>query len=109
MIEIRPLTPSEVQDRQKQEADPILIQAVNNLLIETLNSSGKCAEFSWSSLKRAVDKLDKDRIPTGPELGRVWLAFRDAGWAVEVDSPGYNESYETRYKFQKTEMKRVPV
>ena len=95
---IKPLTPKQVIATQSTTVDPIIIQAINELLIENLDSSGKYAGFNWPSLKEKLEKLGAKYEYKA--IGRALKVFGESGWEVSIDSPGYNEAYDTTYKFE---------
>lgn len=98
---IKPITPSEVVEQKKKDLPPEVIETWNKLIAE---------KFSGSSArvlqKDAVSALTIALlVPSSVIFDKGYLdvepIYRDAGWKVEYDKPGYNESYEAFYIFQK--------
>jgi hypothetical protein len=83
---------------QGHSIPPQVIEAVNELI---LRKASNYFSLMISDVKRAIS--DKMGIPQ-VEIEAHWLDFepvyRDAGWTVYYDRPGYNESYEGFYQFK---------
>lgn len=83
---------------------------IPNEVIEVFNDE---IERAWDGTKAVVHQQDLiDRIGskmtiTGASIiERRWLdvesVYRAAGWTVEYDKPGYNETYDPQFTFRKT-------
>ncbi len=101
----RPLTPHEVKQKQIQKTPSFVIEAVNTLLVAygyhpliILKQSAVIAAILGHA---PPDTQRADIFANG------WLdfipAFREYGWHVVYDKPGYNESYEPSYEFRPRE------
>ena len=98
-------SPAEVRAQKINFIPPEIIEAINELLAQRWN--GRSASFGLTELKQNVGH--KFRTNGSPNLGKQyadgWLdfepIFEDKGWKVTWDSPGYNESGETRWEFTK--------
>ncbi len=91
------ITPGQVKKKLGTAIPEAVIEAVNELLIANMDSDMDC------TLKRGeVERAIKARMGV-KEVDMKWLdfepVFRRAGWKVEYDRPGYNESYEGYWKF----------
>lgn len=96
----KPLTPSEAKKRLGEAIPEGVIEAVNELLLKELRSDSLYATLLIGEVCTAIRaKMQVTKIPD------FWLdfepVFRRAGWKVEYDRPGYNESYEGNWKFSK--------
>ena len=99
----KPITPAEVESAKtaRQGNNPAVIEAANELIAQRWN--GHDARFKLHELgalarqklgwepKREFEDGDLDIEPI----------FRKAGWSVEFDRPGYNESYDAFFVFKK--------
>ena len=95
---MKPLTPSEAQASFNKSLPDFVIQSANELIVENLDTYGE-ATFTFEELERKI----KSKKPDDVRWNRKWLdiedAFRENGWKVEVDNPGYNETYKGNFKF----------
>lgn len=102
----KPLSPSDVESAKAKTIPPQIIETANALIAERWN--GREATFTLHELgKRARDKLGMDP-KTDFEDGHLDIEpiFRKAGWVVEFDRPGYNETYDARFTFRKRKTRR---
>ena len=100
---IRPLTPSEVESKFLEQIPDQVIEAVNELLL--MKSGGSSSYISIPQEELVLLIVEKMGIDKNLIYERRWLNFEPlfemAGWSVEHDSPGYNESYKASFKFRK--------
>jgi len=104
--EIKPIKPGEVSDKKSETVDERLIQAANNLIVKNWN--GYSATFR---LKELVEEFLRicHKKSTDANRAKVYKehcldienTFRKAGWKVDYDQPGYNESYDAFFEFTK--------
>ena len=98
--EVKPVTPGEMAKKPRKIPGPV-IQVFNELI-----------ERNWDGRKATVMLDDaaalgasRMEIPESEVYSRRYLdvepVFRAAGWNVEHDKPGYNESYEAYFVFRK--------
>jgi hypothetical protein len=103
---MKPITPAEAENKRIEAIDPAMIQAVNELIVENLKS-GHATVQQKEIVKRYFQVVDKQPTEKAKSdlFDRNQLDFEDvfrkAGWAVEYDKPGYNESYEAFFVFKK--------
>ncbi len=103
---MKPITPQEAGVKKIDGIDPLMIQAINELIVEKLQ--GKYAIIlqikiveRYLRLKNIEDigenrrKLVDDRHQLDFEP-----IFEKAGWKVTYDKPGFNESYSASFKFE---------
>lgn len=93
-----PLTPSEVGKGKISTIPETVFEAFNAEILAQF--SGRKAIVKQA---RVVDRL-KFRGMTSEEIfSNGWLnveeAYRAAGWKVDYDKPGYNESYDAVFEF----------
>ncbi len=96
----KPITPAEVSEKKIEVIPDEVFEAFNELIAENWNGS------SSTVLNKEAVKLIKEKIKNKANLvwKDCWLdiepCYRKAGWKVEYDSPGFNESYESTYEFR---------
>lgn len=100
--EVKPISPSEILDNLDKIIPPVVIQAVNNLLMKEYR--GGSVTILQDAIIKEIKNLDgtitKDQI-----YDNKWLDFeslyRQNGWSVEYDKPAYNETYAAKFIFKK--------
>lgn len=103
---VKPTTPSEVLQSKQESIPDEVFQAVNEMI--TKKWDGYSATFRQEDLMAHYfsivggGELDSDRQKV---YDNHWFDFeeiyRKAGWSVEYDRPGYNESYPATFTFKK--------
>jgi len=100
---VKPIRPSEVQNRKNETIPDVVIEAFNELIVKGLNASGTHSTVKQSEAVALIHS--KDSTLSGTLVDNGWLdvedLYRCAGWEVEYDKPGYNESYPATFKFSK--------
>lgn len=100
MPDIKPITPEEARNNKKLAIPDEVIQVVNELLVRELNGSYATLyedEIVAEVLKR-MPHLTRESVFKNKYLDFEPL-FRESGWDVKYDSPGFNESYLAHYVF----------
>lgn len=96
---VRPISPDNVQALKNQDIPPVVIAAANELIVAKWTGSSATVK-----IKDLVAALASE-ISSELLFANHWLdiepLFRDAGWQVEFDKPGYNESYDAYFIFTK--------
>lgn len=96
-----PIKPSQVQSAKNAKIPDAVIDAFNQLIIE--NWDGSSATIKQSQAVSRI--LETMKIPRhkifNDNLLDVESLFRKAGWIVDFDRPGYNETYEGFWVFAK--------
>lgn len=114
MTKIKPLSPHEAKKKTKPQPD-FVIETFNELISQNLR--GKTARVSQeeavvalvAKMLTSVSSLDEDESKAKEFRSEIFKRhyldvednFRDAGWKVYFDKPGYCESYEAYYEFTK--------
>lgn len=96
---MKPITPAEVRKTARLIQIPDgVIQVFNRLIAE--NFHGGRAEVLQGEAVIQIKALD---MRLAREWDDRWLnietVFENAGWKVEYDKPGYNESYPAKFTF----------
>lgn len=100
---VKPITPHEAFNDFEKSFPPFVFEAVNNCI------NRHC--FGKKSFTIKQKAIEEEMIKLAPEGTTVqdlhdkhWLdfedAYRKAGWVVNYDKPGYNESYEAYFDFK---------
>jgi hypothetical protein len=101
MSDITPIRPEEVDAVKARSLPQEVLAIVNNLILA-----------NWNGSRAVVTRSDLiDRIITALRISRQDIfdrgyldiegAYRLAGWDVEYDKPGFNESYNATFIFSK--------
>lgn len=97
----RPIKPSEVPDAKVSRIPDGVFEAFNELIVENW-SNDRARVNQKDAVERIADKVQCLRQDV---FDKGWLdvedIYRKAGWLVEYDKPGYNESYEAFFIFKK--------
>jgi hypothetical protein len=101
MSEIKPLRPDEILSNLAKTTPPVVITAVNNMLTK---------HFKGGSVTIKQDEIVSEILRLSPNISRhevfenKWMDFeevyRQFGWSVTYDKPGYNESYDATFEFK---------
>ena len=97
----KPIKPSEVSKTREASIPDEIIEIFNELITKdwdgdsaTVNQNTAVALASKKLNMSRQDIFDKHYMD-------VEGIFRKAGWVVEYDKPGYNETYDATFKFSK--------
>lgn len=103
-----PITPKEVQKRRTESIPEVVFEAFNEMI--TQEWDGHSANFTLQAVGRlALSKLKASGENRGLTFqgmcDKGWMdvesSYRKAGWSVDFDKPGYNETYEANFTFSK--------
>lgn len=102
-MKVKPITPNEVLNVRQESIPDAVIEAFNELITENWSSQFRGAVvLQDDAVKRIVKKL---KIKREAVFDNGYLdvepIFENAGWVVEFDKPGYNESYEANFTFSR--------
>jgi hypothetical protein len=99
---VKPLSPDEAADKAQSEMPDFVIEAVNNLLQKELHQG--YATLRQEDVMKEIMRLAPEGTKRQDVFDNKWLdfepIFEKAGWSVEYDKPGYNESYEPTFDFK---------
>lgn len=107
----RPISPDQLTDAKSAAFPPEVFDAFNELICE--NMDGAEATIKQDDVvRRIIGKLGADapQYTRQQIFDRGWLnvedAYRKAGWSVEYDKPGFNETYPATFTFKKGRKRR---
>lgn len=94
----KPITPSDVAKRKTVTMPDAAIEAFNELIEE--NATRGRATFEQDAV---VERMVAKGLKRVEIFERGWLHVEDvfgrAGWRVEYDKPGWDETYPARFTF----------
>ncbi len=94
----RPIRPNEVVGEKKVNIPKVVFDCFNTLIIMHFNNGN-------ATIKQedVVALLVKERLNRAEIFDKHWLdvekIYESAGWKVDYDKPGYNESYPATLTF----------
>jgi len=101
MSEIKPLRPAEIIANLDKTTPTVVITAVNNML--TKYFKGGSVTVKQNEIINEIMRLDSN-ISRSEIIDNKWMDFeevyRQYGWSVSYDKPGYNESYDATFEFK---------
>lgn len=99
---MKPITPDEARQQKLTRIPDEVIESVNELIIEKLNSSNFASFTQDELINRILTKSDltRDELFKKNYLD-VEPIYQNAGWRVEYDKPGYIDTYAANFKFSK--------
>lgn len=98
----KPISPSEVVALKTERIPPAIFDAFNSMIAK--HWDGRAATFEQRAVVDEI--LERFKGTTREDIfNSKWLdveeSYRAAGWRVDYDRPGYNETYEARFTFTK--------
>ncbi len=96
---IKPIKPGEVAKQKKNDFPDAVFEAFNEVI--AANFYGKDATFNQEDVEALMVKkgLNCNEI-----YKKGWMDVEDvyekAGWTVDYDAPGYNETYPATFTFR---------
>ncbi|HUS40049.1 MAG TPA: hypothetical protein VMX74_11390 [Pirellulales bacterium] len=96
-----PIKPHEVVEAKKNAMPSEVIECFNELIAEKWN--GRSATIKQSEAANRIAKrmnVDTQYLYASGFMD-VEDVFRDVGWKVTYDKPGYNETYTATFEFRK--------
>ena len=98
---VAPIKPNEIIENLDKIIPQVVVQAVNELLKEQYR--GKEVTIKQKDIISKIQSLDSS-LTSDILINKKYLDFeklyRDNGWVVSYDSPGFNESYEATFSFK---------
>lgn len=106
MARVKPISPEEVATLKTKIIPEEVIEAVNELIASRFSNG--YANFTQKDLVALIKKKFKEHGKEAPSdkliMDEHWLDFediyREEGWKVFYDKPGYNESYNATFEFK---------
>lgn len=96
-----PIKPEEIVEAKKRHLPNEVFQCFNEMIAENW-SGGVAVVLQRDVVARIAHRLGmEEKKVYDHKLLEVEDAYRDAGWNVTYDKPGYNESYPARFEFRK--------
>ena len=100
MATVKALKPEEVIKARKESMPDKVIEVFNEMITEKFNGSSAIVHQD-----AVIKRLKQAGIDTSDIFNKGWLdvedIYREQGWKVYYDKPGYNESYSAHFKFSK--------
>lgn len=98
---IRPITPEEAATNRISQIPTLVIMAFNRLIGQNY-SNGRAVVLQEDVVQiiQADMQIDRQAI-FDRGLLNIESIYREAGWWVEYDKPGYGEAYDARFIFIK--------
>lgn len=95
---VRPLSPKEVVEKKINSIPDAVFEVFNELIAKDFNGA-----YAIVKQKEVVKRLVEKGLKEKEIYENHWLdvedVYRKAGWKVEYDKPGYNESYDAYFEF----------
>lgn len=93
------MTPNEINSLKQELIPEFVFDAFNKLIAKNLNG-----KTSFVKVKDVVENIVLANDVTAQKIyDSKWLdieqSYRDAGWFVIYDSPAYNETYDSYFRF----------
>lgn len=99
---MKPIKPEEILKLKETILPDQVIEAVNEIIAENYNN-GTSSFFQKDLIAKIISKMKDDKITDSDVFKNKWLniesIYRNNGWKVSYDKPGYNESYEPSFTF----------
>jgi uncharacterized membrane-anchored protein len=99
----KPITPEDAEKQRILAIPDFVIEAMNELLVQKLHDNHATIyieEIIEKALERAPFGVTREDLFKQRMLD-IENTYRNAGWKVVFDKPGFNESYEANFKFTK--------
>ena len=101
---MKPNTPAEIRQKIGTKIPAEIFEAVNDLLVQHIRVQG--SEITATIYQNDLEDILSVKMPSTPVnemINKGWFEietpYRDAGWRVVYDKPGYSESYRAYWKF----------
>ena len=94
-----PIKPSEVRAKKTANIPDAVFEVFNRLIVESWDG-GSATVLQDEVAGLVADALDIDRKEVyRRHLLDVEESYREQGWDVEYDKPGYHETYSASFRF----------
>lgn len=105
---MKPITPAQVVAVKESQIPDVVIQSFNRLIAKHWN--GRYSKFLQDEVLSEItcgSDLTSNVIFANKYLD-IEQVFKDAGWKVSYDAPGYNESYKASFTFTAVQKQEWP-
>ena len=103
---VKPISPDDINEGKLTHLPDSILEALNKLITQEFN--GRIATIKQEKIVEVFmlagangAPLTRNDIFEKGYLNFVPL-YRASGWKIDIDRPGYNESYDTVYTFEKS-------
>ena len=98
------ITPKEALKAKLEAIPDFVIEAFNTIIVRNLDAYGRSSFKVHEVVELILNSSSKDNGFSRQEIyTNKWLdiekIYREQGWKVEYDQPGYNEDYDAYYTF----------
>lgn len=101
MATVTAISPSEANAVRKGSIPDVVLETFNRLIVKNLSIGGRATVYQ----KDVVAALTAAGLSRDQIFENHWLdvedSYRDAGWKVAYDKPGYCEDYDAYFVFSK--------
>lgn len=98
---VQPIAPIEVTGEKNKHIPNEVIAMFNDIIVREMHG-GRARVIQ----NEVVERLEAEGLNRGAIFKNHWLdvedLFREVGWKVTYDKPGYNESYDAYFIFSTT-------
>jgi hypothetical protein len=95
----KPITPGQARTKRTNSIPDEVLEAFNELIVENLRGRFSC--FRQEAVEKRI--MEKLKVSNQHIYESRWLdveeIYRNAGWEVKYDAPGYNENYPATFDF----------
>lgn len=99
-------TPQDAKEKHRETIPEFVIEAFNSLLAEKFNNRGITITQD-EAIDRILAYSKDDELRRDIIFENKWLdvepLYRENGWEVDFDKPGFNESYKAYFTFKPKE------
>lgn len=96
-----PIRPSEVASHKTAVIPEKVFEVFNELITKAWDGQTAIVKQKVAEVRIAEALNVSCQAVLDEGFLNVEPAYREAGWKVEYDKPGFNETYEPTYKFRK--------
>lgn len=97
---VKAITPQQAEQARISNIPDGVIECFNDAIQENIDMYGRARVDQDDVVKKIASKMGVRRQVV---FDKGWLdvesIFREAGWKVNYDKPGYNESYNAYFEF----------
>lgn len=102
MNNVTPMSPKDIENDLENIIPEFVITAVNNILKRKYRPNNTYVALKQNEIIKEIQSINPD-VSRAQIFDNKWFDFESlfekAGWKVEYDKPGYNETYEAHFTF----------